>query len=83
VLGLFLVNPAFTEKSPKFWMNVVIVILLHIGLFIVAFLLLVEEGKSPDPVQGLPSVLGIITLLVWLAAGGFLALAIWKLNSIE
>jgi hypothetical protein len=83
VFGLFLVNPAFTQKSPKFWMNVVIVILLHIGLFVVAFLLLVEEGRAPGPVQGLPSVLGIITLLLWLASGAFLALGIWKLNSVE
>jgi hypothetical protein len=83
VLGLFLVNPAFTEKSPRFWMNVVILVLIHIGLFIVAFLLLLDEGRAPDPVQGLPSVLGIIALLVWLAAGGLLALGLWKLSSIE
>ena len=83
VLGLFLLNPAFSEKSPKFWMNAIILILLHIGLFVMSFLLLVKEGKAPDPVQGLPSVLGIITLLLWITAGGFLALGIWKLNSVE
>ncbi len=83
IIGLFLVNPAFSEKSPKFWLNIVLVIILHIAFFVVSFLLLVKNGEAPDPVTGLPLALGILALLSWLGAAGFLALGRWKLNSIE
>ncbi len=83
VIGLFLVNPAFSEKSPRFWLNIALVAILHIALFAVSFFLLVEDGQAPDPVEGLPIVLGTLALLIWLVAAGFLVLARWKLNSIE
>ena len=45
VLGLFLINPAFSDKSAKLWFNVLIVIIVQVGLFVLSMLILTMGGS--------------------------------------
>ena len=83
VIGLFLVNPAYSEKSPKLWLNIVLLIILHIAFFVVTFTMVLGDGGFLDPVTGLSPGLGILALITWLGAVGFLVLGRWKIKSIE
>ena len=83
IIGLFLVNPAFAEKSPRFWLNIMLMAILHMACFVVSFLVLTKGGKAPDPITGLPSIFAIMTLLTWVAAAVFVVITRWKLGSIE
>jgi hypothetical protein len=83
VIGLFLVNPAFSEKSPRLWINVMIVMGSQIGLFVLALIILTGGGQAPDPVGGMPYLLLTHAVLGWLAGGALLLFGKRKLEGIE
>lgn len=84
VLGLFLVNPAYSEKSFKFVLNIVIVIFCAIGLFLVSLAIslaiLMKEGM---PVGWLLYVQLIQTALCWVLGIVFLYLGKKRLSRME
>jgi len=65
VLGLFLLHPAFSERSVSLWINVMLAVFFSISLFLLALLILTSGGKLPEPIGGLPYVLGLQTILIW------------------
>ena len=81
VLGLFLLNPAFSPKSVKLWLNVMIVQFVSIGLFVVSMFALTGEG--PEPVGGMLYIQLLQTVLGWLVGIVFLYLGKRKLSRIE
>jgi hypothetical protein len=83
ILGLFLVNPAFTEKSMKLWINIIIAVVVSMGLFIASLLILTRGGELAEPVGGLPHVLLVQTLLCWFLGIVFLYLGKENLKRIE
>ncbi len=66
VMGLFLLNPVFSEKSIKLWINVIIVIFVSMGLFAVSFFILTLIGVFPESIGDLPYLLLVQSGLVWL-----------------
>ncbi len=83
VLGLFLLNPAFSPKSVKLWLNVMIVEFVTIGLFAVSLLSLMSAGVSMELVEGMMYVQLLQTVLSWLIGILFLNLGKRKLNRME
>ena len=83
VLGLFLVNPAFSNKSAKLWLNVVLVILVQIVLFIVSLFILTNFGKLDEPVGGFQLMLLTHTLLSWASGLGFVRIGRRRLQRID
>ena len=81
VLGLFLLNPVFSVKSVKLWLNVMIVQFVSIGLFAVSILVLMRG--EPEPIGGILYVQLLQTVLSWLVGIVFLYLGKRKLNRIE
>ncbi|MFQ6075832.1 MAG: hypothetical protein ACE5Z5_06835 [Candidatus Bathyarchaeia archaeon] len=81
VLGLFLVNPAFSAKSIKLFLNRMIAMFVSIGLFMVS--LLVLTGSRSEPIGGLLGVLLFQTPLSWIVGVVFLSLGKRNLSRIE
>jgi hypothetical protein len=83
VIGLFLINPAFSQKSPRFMLNLFTVIGIQLAMFVVSFLLLMVDGKAPDPIESIPQFLVCLSLLVWPVGIGVMLLGRRKLNGLE
>ena len=83
VLGLFLLMPAFSEKSVKFMLNVLIVIFISIGLFAGPFLCLMRIFPDSESAMRLLYVLLSQTALSWLVGTVFLSLGKRNLSRIE
>jgi hypothetical protein len=83
VLGLFLLAPAFSEKSVRFTFNVLIVIFVSIGLFLIPLFGLMRVIPNLDTVTRLLYVLLLQTALGWLVGIVFLFLGSKNLNRIE
>ncbi|UCD26571.1 MAG: hypothetical protein JSV75_00045, partial [Candidatus Bathyarchaeota archaeon] len=81
VLGLFLLNPVFSVKSVKMWINVMIVQFVSIGLFAVSIIVLTWSGS--EPFGSILYVQLLQTVLSWLAGIVFLYLGKRKLSRIE
>ena len=82
VLGLFLLNPAFSEKSSRIGINVMITMFLSIGLFIVS-IVLTMGGELSEPSRGILYILLLQALLSWLVGILFLFLGMRKLGRME
>ena len=65
VLGLFLLRPAFSERSVSLWINVMLAVFLSVSFFLLALLILTSGGKLPEPVGGLAYVIALQTILIW------------------
>ena len=83
VLGLFLLNPAFSEKSARLGLNIMITVFVSIGLFAVSILVLTRGGTLSEPIGGLLYVQLLQTVLSWLVGIVFLYLGKRKLSRIE
>jgi hypothetical protein len=83
VLGLFLLNPAFSTKSGKLGMNVIISIFMSIGLFAVSFLSLMRIGVLIEDIEGMLYVYLLQTGLIWLVSIVVLYLGKTRLSRIE
>lgn len=83
VLGLFLLNPAFSTKSVRLFINVLVVEFVSIGLFAVPLILLTLGGRITDPMEDLTYSLLIQAFLSWLLGIGVLFLGKRKLDNIE
>lgn len=82
VLGLFLLNPAFSEKSTKFAINMLLVIFVSIGLFLGPLLGLMRVFPGLAGVSPL-HVLLLQNALSWMVGGVFLYLGKRNLSRIE
>ncbi len=83
VLGLFLVNPAFSEKSIKLWINVMIAMFGSIGLFLLSLLILTKGGQLTEPIGGMVSIQLVHQALAWLVGVMVLLVGKKRLSSIE
>lgn len=83
VLGLFLLNPAFSTKSVRLSINILVVEFLSIGLFAIPLILLTLSGRITEPLADLTYSLLIQAFLSWLLGIGFLFLGKRKLEQIE
>lgn len=83
VLGLFLLNPAFSEKSPKLGVNIMIATSVSIGLFAVSLLSLMRMGMWSETICGMLYVQLLQTALSWLVGIVFLYLGKRRLSRIE
>ena len=82
-LGLFLVNPAFSEKSVRLFINVIISVFVSIGMFIVSLAVIGLGFTLSDPIAILLYLQLLQTALVWLVGTGLLALGKRRLSKIE
>jgi hypothetical protein len=83
VLGLFLLNPAFSPKSLKLGLNVIISIFVSIGLFAVSLLSLIRVGAWLETMEGMLYVYLLQTVLSWLVGIICLYLGKKRLSRIE
>jgi hypothetical protein len=83
VLGLFLLNPAFSTKSGKLGMNVIISIFTSIGLFAVSLLSVMRIGVLIENIKGMLYVYLLQTGLIWLVSIVVLYLGKMRLRRIE
>jgi hypothetical protein len=83
ILGLFLLNPAFSEKSVKLWLNIMIAIFASIGLFAVSLMTLATLGVFSETIVGIFSLHLIQSALSWLVGLVFLYLGKRRLTRIE
>jgi hypothetical protein len=83
VLGLFLLNPAFSTKSVRLFINILVVEFVSIGLFAIPLILLTLSGRITEPLADLTYSLLIQAFLSWLLGIGFLFLGKRKLEQIE
>jgi len=83
VLGLFLLNPAFSPKSLKLGLNVIISIFVSIGLFAVSLLSLMRVGAWSETMEGMLYVYLLQVVLSWLLGIIFLYLGKKRLSRIE
>lgn len=81
VLGLFLLNPAFSAKSVKVFLNRRVAMFVSIGLFVVSLLVLM--GREREPIRGLLDTLLLQAALSWLVGIAFFNLGKRKVNRIE
>jgi hypothetical protein len=63
VLGLFLLNPAYSSKSLKLGVNIVIALVVSIGLFAVSLSLLTDGFVRAEPIGGMRAVQALQTAL--------------------
>jgi hypothetical protein len=71
VTGLFLVNPAFSDKSPKLFLNIFIALFGGIALFAASLYVSTMGFRLPDPVMGMTGVSffhSVLNLLLGYAA---------------
>ncbi|MDH5391218.1 MAG: ABC transporter permease [Candidatus Bathyarchaeota archaeon] len=83
VLGLFLLNPAFSPKSLKLGLNIIIAVFLSIGLFAVSLLSLMRVGVWSETIGGMLYVQLLQVTLSWLVGVVFLYLGKRRLSRIE
>jgi len=83
VLGLFLLNPAFSDKSAKLWLNVVLVILVQVILFLVTLIILTSFGKLEEPIGGFQLMLSVHAFMSWATGFGLLLLGKKRLDRID
>ncbi len=83
VLGLFFLNPAFSEKSVRLWLNVIIAIFVSVGLFAVSVVISILMGFFSEPIAGIFYIQLLQTMLSWLMGIVFLYLGKRKLSRIE
>jgi len=86
VLGLFLLMPAFSEKSGKFISNMLIVIFVSIGLFLTSLfglIRIIPDYYSIDQITRMLYVLLFQTALGWIVGLIFLFLGAKNLRRIE
>ncbi len=83
VLGLFLLNPAFSIKSGKLGLNVIITIFTSIGLFAVSLLSLIRIGVWSESIEGMLAVYLLQTVLIWIVGIMLLYLGKKRLGRIE
>jgi hypothetical protein len=83
VLGLFLLNPAFSIKSMKLGANVIIAVIVSIGLFAASLISLMRIGVYSETIDGVLSVQLLQTLLSWCVGLVFLYLGKRRLSRIE
>ena len=83
VLGLFLLNPAFSTKSGKLGMNVIISIFMSIGLFAVTLTSLMSIGVRIEDFEGMLHVYLLQTGLIWFVSVATLYLGKRRLSRIE
>jgi len=83
VLGLFLLNPAFSPKSVRLWLNVMIAIFSSIGLFAVSILVLTRVFAMSETFGAILYVQLMQTAMSWLLGVVFLFLGKMKLSKIE
>jgi len=81
VIGLFCVNPAFSEKDMKLKLNVIIAVLVPVSLFI--FSLVMFIGANLDFTGYLFSVQLIQGILTWVVGIVFLYFGVIRLKKIE
>jgi uncharacterized membrane protein YiaA len=83
VLGLFLLSPAFSEKSGRFYLNMLVVVGFTLGCFIVlaAFVTHIMEGD--DPFRGMMYLQAFQTALTWVAGLLLVGLGRWNLARME
>jgi hypothetical protein len=81
VIGLFLLNPAYSPKSVKLWLNLMITIFASIGLFVASLsaLTIVSPGAS----GGMLDIQLLQVALNWVLGIVFLVLGKKKLNRME
>jgi len=82
-LGLFLLNPPFSVKSVKLWINLMIVMFVSIGLFAVSVLVLTRYDALSGPIGRILYVLLLLTPLSWFVGIVFLYLGKRRLSRIE
>jgi hypothetical protein len=83
VLGLFLLNPAFSEKSGKLGVNVIIAIFTSIGLFAISLISLMRVGIWSETIEGMLSVYSLQAVLSWFVGTMVLYLGKMRLSRIE
>ena len=83
VLGLFLLNPVFSEKSAKLGLNIVVAVVVSMGLFAISLLSLMKVGVWSVTLEGFFYVQILQTVLSWLVSILFLYLGKRKLSMIE
>jgi len=82
VIGLFLLNPAYSDKSPRLWVNILIAMFVQIGAFTVSVIVLTKGGGLP-PVGGLPGLMGLLALTSWSVAAVFFGLGKARLERMQ
>ncbi|MDH5795696.1 MAG: hypothetical protein OEZ24_06265, partial [Candidatus Bathyarchaeota archaeon] len=80
VLGLFLLNPAFSEKSVRLWLNIIITVFSSIGLFLVSLLALSGILRLTADIS---YILLLHAALSWVVGAGLLYLGKARLGRIE
>lgn len=83
VLGLFLISPAFSEKSGRFHLDMLVVIFISIGFFIASMVILAKPMEGVDPVKGALYLQISETAMSWLVGLAFLVAGRWNLSRIE
>ena len=83
VIGLFLLNPAFSKKSVKLKINRIIAMFVSMGLFVVSLLVFTVGFQTTEPIGGILYIQLLQILLSWLLGIVFLYLGIRKLSRIE
>jgi hypothetical protein len=82
-LGLFLLNPPFSVKSVKLWVNIMVIMFASIGLFMISLLVSMICGALSDPVGGILFALLVQIPLNWAVGSAFLYFGQRKLNRVE
>jgi hypothetical protein len=83
-LGLFLLNPVFSVKSVKLWVNLMIVEFVSIGFFLASLFILTVVMRWEQESMGYIFYIQLLqTLLSWLVGIGFLYLGKGKLSRME
>lgn len=83
VLGLFLLNPPFSEKSVKVGMNIIGAMLVSVVLFAISLVILTEGGRLSEPVGGLMYLQVVETVMCWIVGTVSLYLGKERLRRIE
>jgi len=83
VLGLFLLNPVFSEKSGKLGLNIVVAVVVSIGLFAISLFSLMRVGVWSVAIEGIFSVQILQTVLSWIVSIMFLYLGKRRISRIE
>ncbi len=81
VIGLFLLNPAYSPKSVKLWLNLMITVLVSIGVFVASLSALTLGGPGSFGRMLLVQLLQVA--LSWMLGIVLLVLGKRKLNRIE
>jgi hypothetical protein len=81
IIGLFLINPAFSEKSPKIWINIIIAIAVTLIFFILSLVYVLNTDMGVT--DGIISFMMLQVPLNWAAAMVFLYFGKIRLNRLE